>query len=80
PEVKAREKKLKRRLTGDEEAEVFEKVEKRYLGRIPYKLTSCRFHSFVVYFSNLQRLGWVEFTNTPFLNHRSFGLPRLALA
>ena len=32
----------------------------RYLARIPYKTTSCRFHSFVVYFSNLQRLGWVE--------------------
>jgi hypothetical protein len=34
----------------------------RYLGRIPYKTTSCRFHSFVVYFSNLQRLRWVEFS------------------
>ena len=61
-EVKAREKELKRKLTGDEEAKLFGRVEKRYLGRIPYKLTSCRFHSFVVYFSNLQRLGWVEFT------------------
>jgi hypothetical protein len=37
-EVKAREKKLKRKLTSDEEADIFEKVEKRYLGRIPYKL------------------------------------------
>ena len=34
----------------------------RYLARIPYKSTGCRFHSFVVYFSNLQRLGWVEFS------------------
>ncbi len=34
----------------------------RYLARIPYKTTSCRFHSFVVYFSNLQRLGWVQCT------------------
>jgi len=33
-----------------------------YLARIPYKTTSCRYHSFIVYFSNLQRLGWVEFT------------------
>ena len=79
-EVKAREKKLKRKLTGDEEAEVFEKVERRYLGRIPYKLTSCRFHSFVVYFSNLQRLGWVEFTGreepSQFQDHYSPGPPR----
>jgi len=39
-----------------------EKLTKRYLARTPYKVNSCRYHSFVVYFSNLQRLGWVEFT------------------
>lgn len=39
-----------------------EKLIKRYLARTPYKVNSCRYHSFVVYFSNLQRLGWVEFT------------------
>ncbi len=32
----------------------------RYLARIPYKANGCRYHSFVVYFSNLQRLNWVE--------------------
>ncbi len=32
----------------------------RHLARIPYKANGCRYHSFVVYFSNLQRLGWVE--------------------
>ncbi len=32
----------------------------RYLVRMPYKANGCRYHSFVVYFSNLQRLGWVE--------------------
>jgi len=32
----------------------------RYLARIPYKANGCRYHSFVTYFSNLQRLGWVE--------------------
>ncbi len=32
----------------------------RYLMRMPYKATGCRYHSFVVYFSTLQRLGWVE--------------------
>jgi len=35
-------------------------LEERYRGRIPYKTTGCRYHSFVVYFSNLRRLGWVE--------------------
>jgi hypothetical protein len=37
-----------------------EKLTERYLTRMPYKAQGCRFHSFVVYFSNLQRLGWVE--------------------
>ena len=32
----------------------------RYLARIPYKANGCRYHNFVTYFSNLQRLGWVE--------------------
>ncbi len=31
-----------------------------YLQRIPYKANGCRYHSFVVYFSNLVRLDWVE--------------------
>ena len=31
-----------------------------YLKRMPYKATGCRYHSFVVYFSTLQRLHWVE--------------------
>ena len=34
----------------------------RYLSRLPYKAQGCRYHSFVVYFSNLTRLGWVEAT------------------
>jgi hypothetical protein len=37
-----------------------ERLAERYLGRMPYKASGCRYHSFVVYFSNLQRLGWVE--------------------
>jgi hypothetical protein len=32
----------------------------KYLVQLPYKGSFCRYHSFVVYFSNLQRLGWVE--------------------
>ena len=39
-----------------------EKVSRSYLARLPYKAHGCRFHSFVVYFSTLQRLGWVEAT------------------
>jgi hypothetical protein len=42
--------------------ENIESLTQKYIARIPYKSTSCRYHSFVVYFSNLQRLGWVEFT------------------
>lgn len=37
-----------------------DKLAERYLARIPYKAHGCRYHSFVVYFSTLQRLGWVE--------------------
>jgi hypothetical protein len=33
---------------------------KKYLSRMSYKGHGCHYHSFVVYFSNLQRLGWVE--------------------
>ncbi len=37
-----------------------EKLTKRYLERLPYKSRGCRYHSFVTYFSTLQKLGWVE--------------------
>jgi hypothetical protein len=51
-----------------------------YLARMPYKAQGCRYHSFVVYFSNIQRLGWVELTGeeTPssFQDHYSTGQPR----
>jgi len=51
-----------------------------HVERIPYKLTRCRFHSFVVYFSNLQRLGWVELTGkeeeSQFQDHYPPGPPR----
>jgi hypothetical protein len=39
-----------------------EKLAARYLARMPYKAQGCRFHSFITYFSDLQRLGWVEAT------------------
>jgi hypothetical protein len=37
-----------------------ERLTVRYVARSPYKASGCRYHSFVVYFSMLQRLGWVE--------------------
>ena len=61
------------------EAEYAERVD-WFLRRIPYKLVKCRFHSFVVYFSNLQRLGWVEPTGfeepSAFQDHYPPGPPR----
>lgn len=57
-----------------------ERLAERYLARTPYKSTACRFHSFVVYFSNLQRLGWVEPTGeeepSAFQDHYPPGPPR----
>ncbi len=32
----------------------------KYLERLPYKSKGCRYHSFVTYFSTIQRLNWVE--------------------
>lgn len=52
----------------------------RYLSRMPYKAQGCRYHSFVVYFSNLIRLGWVEATGreepSAFQDHYPPGQPR----
>jgi len=52
----------------------------QFLARMPYKAHGCRYHSFVVYFSNLQRLGWVEFTGkeepSAFQDHYPPGQPR----
>jgi len=39
-----------------------DRLTKKYLARMPYKANGCRYHSFVVYFSALRRLGWVEAT------------------
>jgi len=57
-EEEQRAKREKRAIRPEE----IERMTERYLARIPYKSTGCRYHSFVVYFSNLHRLGWVEFT------------------
>ena len=60
--------------------ENIERLSERYLARMPYKSSACRYHSFVVYYSNLQRLGWVEFTGreerSAFQDHYPSGQPR----
>jgi len=42
--------------------EKIERLAERQLRHVPYKSTGARFHSFIVYVSNLRRLGWIEFT------------------
>jgi len=75
-EEEAAAEKEKRRIS----PERIEELTRYFLERIPYKLTCCRFHSFVVYFSNLQRLGWVEPTGkeepSMFQDHYPPGPPR----
>lgn len=56
------EEKRARREKRSIDPENIQGLAERYLARMPYKAQGCRFHSFVVYFSNLQRLGWVEET------------------
>jgi len=60
--------------------ENIQRLAERYLARMPYKAQGCRFHSFVTYFSNLQRLGWVEPTGreepSSFQDHYPPGPPR----
>jgi len=57
-----------------------ERLTERYVARMPYKAQGCRFHSFVVYFSNNRRLGWVEATGreepSAFQDHYPAGPPR----
>ena len=57
-----------------------EKLAEKYLARMPYKAQGARFHSFVVYFSTVQKLGWVEATGreepSSFQEHYPPGPPR----
>ncbi len=75
-----REEKQARREKRAIDPERIEILTERYLARIPYKTTSCRYHSFVVYFSNLVRLRWVEPTGkeekSAFQDHYPPGPPR----
>lgn len=51
-----RAKRERRRMEPDN----IERLAKMHLSLMPYKARGCRYHSFVVYFSTLQRLNWVE--------------------
>jgi hypothetical protein len=57
-----------------------ENLTQKYLERLPYKSMGCRYHSFVVYFSTLQKLGWVEPSGkeepSAFQDHYPPGQPR----
>ena len=60
--------------------ERIDQLREKYLARLPYKAYGCRMHSFIVYFSNLQRLSWVEFTGreepSTFQDYYPLGQPR----
>jgi hypothetical protein len=74
------EEKKARREKRPVDPDNIERLAEKYLSRLPYKAKGCRYHSFVVYFSNLQRLGWVEFTGneepSTFQNNYPAGPPR----
>ncbi len=57
-----------------------ESLAKRCLAHMPYKAWGCRYHSFITYFSTIQRLGWVEPTGqeeaSAFQEHYPPGQPR----
>jgi hypothetical protein len=71
-----RAKREQRRVNPDN----IEIIAQRFLTRMPYKAQGCRFHSFIVYFSTIQKLGWVEATGleepSSFQEHYPPGQPR----
>lgn len=77
--TRTEEKQARREKRSIEPANI-EKLTERYFAQMPYKAQGCRFHSFVVYFSNIQRLGWVEATSkqerSAFQDHYPQGYPR----
>lgn len=75
------EEKRARREKRPIDPENIERLAEGYLARMPYKTQSCRYHSFVVYFRNIVRLGWVEETGqedpSAFQDHYPEGKPRI---
>jgi len=60
--------------------DVIEKLTGVYLSRMPYKTRGCRWHSFIVYLSTIQRLKWIEPSGyeepSSFQDHHPPGPPR----
>ena len=77
--TRVEEKRAKREKRSIDPANI-DKLAEKYLARMPYKAQGARFHSFIVYFSNIQRLGWVEPTGqeepSAFQEHYPPGPPR----
>lgn len=75
------EEKRARRAKRPINPENIEALTKKYLERLPYKSRGCRYHSFVNYFSTIQKLGWVEpsgkVESSAFQEHYSEGKPRI---
>jgi len=77
--TRVEEKRARREKRSIDPANI-EKLAEKYLSRMPYKAQGCRFHSFGVYFSTIQRLGWAEPTGqeepSSFQEHYPPGPPR----
>jgi hypothetical protein len=73
------EKKARKEKRAIEPDNIQELADKQ-LGRMAYKTQGCRYHSFVVYFGMLQKMGWVEPTGkeepSSFQEHYPPGPPR----
>ena len=74
------EEKQARREKRSIEPTNIERLTERYLSRMAYKSRGCRYHSFIVYFSTIRRLGWVQPTGheepSSFQDHYPPGPPR----
>jgi hypothetical protein len=57
--TRAEEKRARREKRSIDRDQI-EQLYQTYLSRISYKANGCRYHSFITYFSNLQRLGGVK--------------------
>jgi len=75
------EEKSARRAKRPINPENIEALTKKYLERLPYKSRGCRYHSFVNYFSTIQKLGWVEPSGlveaSAFQTNYPQGMPRI---
>ena len=74
------EEKTARRENRRIDPDNIDRLTQKYLDHLSYKGQGCRFHSFIIYFSTLQRLGWVEATGreepSAFQEHHPPGPPR----